>query len=146
MDAAGIAVTLAMVAAHLVVKASAFRKRMKGRQTLLDGLVDSCAEVRRIAKMIEAHLRAEPRQTETYADQEEDPWHVLAITLGGMNGLLEDFDKELGEITRDTATTKLGRAILQLKTDDSIPRIRQIQEEIKQKYSSLLICIQFVFW
>jgi hypothetical protein len=147
MDAAGVAATLAVVAAHLAGKIRAFNKRIRERQTLLDGLIDSCEAVRLISKVIEAQLKAQLKaqhvQANPHTDKEENPWHLLAITLEAMKKLLHDFDKELGDLIRETATTALGRAILQLKTDDSIPRILQIQEQIHQKYYILSISIPF---
>jgi hypothetical protein len=143
MDAIGIAATLVVVAAHLASKIRDFNKRIKDRQTLLNGLIASCEDVRLIAKVIEAQLRAQHIQANPQADREEDPWHLLAIQLESMKKLLHDFDKELGDLTRETATTGLGRAILQLKTDDSIPRILQIQGQIHEKYYTLTIIIPF---
>ena len=143
MDAVGVAATLAVVAAQLIIKVSAFKKRMKERHVLLDGLLKSCKDVGLIAKMLTAELKIEHGLAEPDADREEDPWHVLALTLEDLKKLLDDFDGELGELTRDNATTKLGRAILQKRTDDSIPRIRQIQEQIHEKYQMLSISVPF---
>lgn len=143
MEAVGVAATLAVVAAQLIIKVSAFKKRMKERHVLLDGLLKSCKDVRLIAKMLTAELKIENGWAEPVVDREEDPWHVLALTLEDLKKLLDDFDGELGELTRDTATTKLGRAILQKRTDDSVPRIRQIQEQIHEKYHMLSISVPF---
>ena len=148
MDVAGITATLVVLAAHLVNKIRAFKQRIKERPTLLNSIIDSCEAVRLIAKVIEAQLKAHHVQANPQADKEEDPWHLLAITLEGMKRLLHDFNEELGDLIKESATTGLGRAILQLKTDDSIPRILHIQEQIHRKYrelsvSMLSISIQF---
>ena len=141
MDAVGIAATLAVVAAHLANKVIAFKRRIKGRQAILDGLIKSCEDVRLIARVITAEMKIEYGLANPKANREEDPWHLLAITLEALESLLYDFDRELGELTQETATTNLGRAILQIKTDDSVPRIRQIQEQIHEKYHILSITI-----
>lgn len=143
MDATGVVLTLAIVAAKLAVKAKAFKTRMKTRQTLLDGLIRYCEMVGQDAKLIEAELKAEQRQINPHADLEEDPWHILLMRVAEMKRLLIDFDTELGDLTHHSATTLLGRTIVQIKTDDSIPRIKQIQEEIVQQYHSLSICVPF---
>jgi hypothetical protein len=143
MDAAGLAATLVVLAAHVANKIIAFNKRIKERQTLLNGMIESCESVRLIATLIEAQLKAQHVQPISLADHDEDPWHLLALTLEAMKRLLLDFDKELEDLKRKTATTRLGRAILQLKTDDTIPRILQIQEQIHQKHDALSIIIPF---
>ncbi|KAF7508876.1 hypothetical protein GJ744_008585 [Endocarpon pusillum] len=60
-----------------------------------------------------------------------------------MKRLLIDFVKKLGELTKKGATTKLGRALMQMKADNSLPRIKEIQDEMSIRYQSLSICIPF---
>ena len=135
MDAAGIALTLAVVAANLAIKARAFRTRMNGHRDLLDHLIEYLEMARDEARMIAA---------EAQASGEEHPWQAIGTRLEAMNKLLKNFNDELGELTQTSATTWLGKAIVQIRTDDAMPRIRQIQEQInenRQSLQSLLLCI-----
>ncbi|KAI1906068.1 hypothetical protein LOZ61_002496 [Ophidiomyces ophidiicola] len=144
MDPAGLAVALTVVAAQLTVKMRAFKMRMNDRPTIIDGLLDYCRMVKDDSEMIAVQAERIQGVTDPAFHGRGSPLHVLCARLNGLARLLEDFNEELGEITKTSATTLLGRAILQIGTDDALPRIKSVQERIEQYFHSILRSMQCI--
>ena len=135
MDAAGVALTLSVVAYKLIQKSLDFRKRTKCQAAVLDNLIDHCRVVQQDADHIEAQIR------EAEARGAAMEWVVVANRVQEMKTLLHRFDIELGDFIGNTPTTNLGRALLQLKADDAQSRIRDICEGIHIQYRSLTLLL-----
>lgn len=145
MDPAGLAVALVVAAAQLTVKMRAFQKRMNDRPTIIDGLIDYCKIVKDDSEMIAMQADRVQAITDPSFHARGSPLYILCTRLKGLTKLLGDFDEELGDLTKPSGTTWLGRAILQVGTDDALPRIQYIQDRIEQHFHSLLRsmnCIQ----
>ncbi|EEP77139.1 predicted protein [Uncinocarpus reesii 1704] len=148
MDIAGLAFALAAAATELVIKMRAFKKRMNDRPTLVDGLLDYCRMVKDDSEMIAMQADRIQAITDPSFHGRGSPLYILCTRLDGLTRLLGEFDEELGDLTRASASTWLGRAILQIGTDDALPRIKQVQDRIEQHFHSLLRsmqCIQLSF-
>ncbi|WEW55356.1 hypothetical protein PRK78_000786 [Emydomyces testavorans] len=147
MDAAGLAVALAVLATQLTVKMRAFQKRMNDRPTMIDGLLEYCRMVKDDSEMIAMQADRIQAIMDPAFHGRGSPLHVLCTRLNGLTRLLSTFDEELGDLTGTSATTRLGRAILQFRTDEALPKMRQVQDKIEQHFHSLLRsmqCIQLI--
>ncbi|EAS32939.3 uncharacterized protein CIMG_03963 [Coccidioides immitis RS] len=144
MDPAGLAVALVAAATELAIKVRAFKKRMNDRPTIVDGLLDYCRMVKGDSEMIAGQADRIQAITDPSFHGRGSPLYVLCTRLQGLTRLLGEFDEELGDLTRSSATTWLGRAILQIDTDDALPRIRHVQDRIEQYLSSMLRSMQCI--
>lgn len=144
MDAAGLAVALVVAAAQLTVKMRAFKKRMHDRPSIIDGLMDYCQILKDDSEMIAMQAERIQAITGPSFHIRGSPLCILCVRLEGLTKLLGKFDEELGDLTKASGTTWLGRAILQVGTDDALPRIQFIQDRIEQHFHSLLLSLQCI--